>query len=139
MNYTADIRGNLIFDGFEPMLGAPNSHDMHDVDLPSDGVREIAPAVTPALDPKKIMPSEDGWMDPAPARALLRSCPIDPIRLRGADHADTTSWEATGKPDGVDWTWREEGEFRNWGEAARPYLGWVVRKLLDRCGFGGRR
>ena len=23
LNYTADIRGDLIFDGFEPMIGAP--------------------------------------------------------------------------------------------------------------------
>ena len=36
LNYTADIRGDLIFDGFEPMSGALNSHDEHDLDLPSD-------------------------------------------------------------------------------------------------------
>ena len=65
MNYTADIRGDLIFDGFEPMSGALNSHDEHDLDLPSDGVREITPAAAPALDPEQIMPSEDGWIDPA--------------------------------------------------------------------------
>src|SRR3954469_8063226 len=65
LNYTADIRGDLIFDGFEPMSGAPNSHDKHDLALPSDGVREIAPVATPALDPKSIALSEDGWMDPA--------------------------------------------------------------------------
>ena len=35
LNYTADIRGDLIFDGFEPMTGAPYSHDEHDLDLPS--------------------------------------------------------------------------------------------------------
>ena len=34
LNYTADIRGDLIFDGFEPMTGAPNSHDEHDLDRP---------------------------------------------------------------------------------------------------------
>ena len=33
LNYIADIRGALIFDGFEPMSGAPNSHDKHDLDL----------------------------------------------------------------------------------------------------------
>ena len=31
LNYTADIRRDLIFDGFEPMTGAPNSHDEHDL------------------------------------------------------------------------------------------------------------
>ena len=49
LNYTADIRGDLIFDGFEPMSGASNSHDGKDLDLPSDGVRDIAPVATQAL------------------------------------------------------------------------------------------
>ena len=49
LNYTADIRGDLIFDGFEPVLGAPNNHDEHDLDLPSDGIRTIALAAAPAF------------------------------------------------------------------------------------------
>ena len=43
LNYTADIRGDLMFDGFEPMTGAPYIHDEHDLDLPSGDVLEIAP------------------------------------------------------------------------------------------------
>ena len=65
LNYIVDIRGDLIFDGFEPMSGAPHSHDEHDLALPPDSVREITPVATPALDPEQITPSEDGWMDPA--------------------------------------------------------------------------
>ena len=38
LNYTSDIRRDLIFDRFEPTAGAPNSHDEHGLDLPSDGV-----------------------------------------------------------------------------------------------------
>ena len=68
LNYTANIRGDLIFDGFEPMTGTPYSHDEHDLDLPSDGVQEIAPAAALTLDPVQIMPSEDGRMDPPPRR-----------------------------------------------------------------------
>ena len=60
LNYTTDIRGDLIFDGFEPMSGASNNHDGHDLTLPSDSVREITPATTPALNPEQIAPSEDG-------------------------------------------------------------------------------
>ena len=41
LNYTADIRRDLIFDGFEPMSGAPHNHDEHDLALLSDSVREI--------------------------------------------------------------------------------------------------
>ena len=60
LNYTADIHGDLIFDGFEPMTGVPNSHDEHDLDLLSDGVRKITPVAAPALDPEQIMPSRTG-------------------------------------------------------------------------------
>ena len=66
LNYTADICGDLIFDGFGPTPRAPNSHDEHGLDLPSDNTRDIAPAGAPDLNPGQIMPSEDGWMDPAP-------------------------------------------------------------------------
>ena len=49
LNCTADIRGDLMFDGFEPMLGAPHDHDEHDLALPSDSIRDIAPAAAPNL------------------------------------------------------------------------------------------
>ena len=65
LNYTADIHRDLIFAGFEPMIGAPNSHDGHDFDLSSDSIREIGLALAPGINPEQIMPSEDGWMDPA--------------------------------------------------------------------------
>ena len=47
LNYTADIRGDLIFDGFEPASGAPNGHDEHDFDLPLGSIRDIAPTAAP--------------------------------------------------------------------------------------------
>ena len=71
LNYTADIRRDLIFDGFEPMSGAPHNHDEHDLALPSDGLREITPVATPALNPEQIISSEDGWLDPAMKAAHL--------------------------------------------------------------------
>ena len=33
LNYTADIRGDLIFDGFEPMAAAPYHHNELDLNL----------------------------------------------------------------------------------------------------------
>ena len=36
LNYTADIRGDLIFDGFKPQPSAPRSQDGHDLALPPD-------------------------------------------------------------------------------------------------------
>ena len=38
LNYTADIRGDLIFDGFRPISDAPYICDEHDATLPSDNV-----------------------------------------------------------------------------------------------------
>ena len=85
LNYTADIHGDLIPDGFEPLSGAPHGHDEHDLALLSDGVREITPVATPALNPEQIAPSEDGWMDPATKAA--HSAAIEP-------NTDFTSYEA---------------------------------------------
>ena len=59
LNYTTDIRGDLIFDGFKPMKGAPNSHDGHDFDPPADSIREITPVATSALNPRM-----GGWTPP---------------------------------------------------------------------------
>ena len=47
LSYTADLRGDWFFDGFEPVSGAPNNHDMHDFGLQSDNIRNIAPAIVP--------------------------------------------------------------------------------------------
>ena len=43
LNYTANIRGDLIFDGFEPQPGAPHYRDGYDLALPPDGTLEAAP------------------------------------------------------------------------------------------------
>ena len=49
LNYTADVRGDLIFDGFEPLPYASCSHDEYDLALTSDRVQEIAPAAASTL------------------------------------------------------------------------------------------
>ena len=38
LNYTAKVRGDLIFDGFEPLPCAPRGHDKYDLALPSDRI-----------------------------------------------------------------------------------------------------
>ena len=58
MNYVADIRGDLIFDGFETVAVAPRRHDEHDLNLSSGHAQEIAPVTALALDPEQIAPSE---------------------------------------------------------------------------------
>ena len=76
LNYTADIRGDLIFDGFEPLLSAPHGHDEHDLALPSDSIQETVPATAPTLNSEPIAPSMDGWIDPA-TKAIF-SAAIEP-------------------------------------------------------------
>ena len=50
LNFVADIRGDLIFDGFEPMTAVPGHHDEHDLDLSSGRAQEIAHVTTLALE-----------------------------------------------------------------------------------------
>ena len=49
----------------------PNDRHAHDLNLLSDSIRDIAPAMAPDFDPKQIVPSEDEWMDPAMEAAHL--------------------------------------------------------------------
>ena len=42
LNFTADIRGDLIFDGPEPQPSVPCCHDGHDLTLPPDSALEAA-------------------------------------------------------------------------------------------------
>ena len=51
LNYTADIRGDLIFDGIWSVPGVPDSHNEHGLDLLSDSARDITHAVAPDLNP----------------------------------------------------------------------------------------
>ena len=72
----ADIRRDLIFDGFEPQPSASHCHDEHDLALPSDSVLETAPATAPTLNSEPIVPSMDGWIDPA--TEAVSSAAIEP-------------------------------------------------------------
>ena len=56
LNYVADIRGDLIFDGFETAAIAPPRSDEHDLNLSSDHIQEMVPVAATALEPEQIMP-----------------------------------------------------------------------------------
>ena len=60
-----DIRGDLIFDGFGPVPGAPDNYDEHGLGLLSDNAWDITPAVAPDLNPEQTLLPKDGGMDPA--------------------------------------------------------------------------
>ena len=70
LNYTANIRGDLIFDGFEPQPSAPHCHDGHDLALPPNSALEAAPVSAPTPSSEPITPIEDGWLDTASGAAI---------------------------------------------------------------------
>ena len=52
LNYVADIRGDLIFDGFETAAIAPPHPDECDLNLSSYHTEEMVPAAATSLEPK---------------------------------------------------------------------------------------
>src|SRR4051812_34348812 len=54
LNYTTDIRRDLILDGFEPQPSVPHYFKGHDLVLPSNGVLEAAHAPVPTLNSEPI-------------------------------------------------------------------------------------
>ena len=73
LNYTADIRGDLIFDGLEPRPSAPHYLEGHDLALPPDSVLEAAHAsvLTPNSEP--IAPIEDERLDVTSGAAISKA------------------------------------------------------------------
>ena len=59
LNFTADIRGDLIFDGFEPQPSAPHCHDGHDLALLPNNALEAAHESAPTLSSEPTAHIED--------------------------------------------------------------------------------
>ena len=69
LNYMADLRGDLIFDGFEPQPSAPHCHDGHDLALSPDSALEAAHKSSPTLNSEPTAQIEDGCLDTASGAA----------------------------------------------------------------------
>ena len=54
LNFTADVHGDLIFDGPEPQPSAPHCCDGHDLALPPNGALVAAHESASALSPEPI-------------------------------------------------------------------------------------
>ena len=63
LNYVADIRGDLIFDGFEPQPSVPHCHGEHDLALQPDSTLEAALEPAPIFDSEPAAQTKDGWLD----------------------------------------------------------------------------
>ena len=75
-NFTADIRGDLIFDGFEPQPSALHCHDGHDLALQPDSNLEAAHESALIFNWEPAAQIEDGWLDTASGGAT--STAIEP-------------------------------------------------------------
>ena len=81
----AYIRGDLIFDGFEPQPSAPHCHDGHDLALPPDSALEAAQESALTLTPEPTAPFEDGWLDTASGAATTMEPNTDPVPCKACD------------------------------------------------------
>src|SRR4051812_27416481 len=73
LNYTADIHGDLIFDGFEPQPSAPHYFEGHDMALPPNSTLEAAHAPAPIIDSEPAAFFEDERLDVTAGAAILKA------------------------------------------------------------------
>ena len=73
LNYTADVRGDLIFDGFEPQPSAPHYHDGHDLALsPNSALRPHKCPLRPLAQSRLRRPRTGGSTPPRGLLSLRR-------------------------------------------------------------------
>ena len=70
LNYTADIRGDLILHGFEPQPSVSHCLDGHDIALPPNSALEAAHASVSTIDLEPTAPIEDQRLDAASGAAI---------------------------------------------------------------------
>ena len=63
LNFMADIHGDLILDGSEPLPSVPHCHVGHDLALPLDSTLEAALEPAPIFDSEPAAQTKDGWLD----------------------------------------------------------------------------
>ena len=94
LNITADIHGDLIFNGLEPQPSMPHCHDGHDLALPLDIALVAAHESAPALSPEPIALIEDRWLDTASgaatSTAMEPNSDLVPCKARDSEVPDSS-------------------------------------------------
>src|SRR4051812_3246165 len=115
LNYTADIRGDLIFDGFEPQPSVPHHLEGHDIALPPVSALEAAHAPAPTLDSEPVAFIEDERLDVTSGAAISKAIePNDSPALRMAhdsEEPDSSSSPETPSPLPIESDWAPIMEF----------------------------
>ena len=94
LNFTADIRGDLILDGFEPQPSVPHCHGEHDLSLQPDSTLEAALDPAPIFNSEPAAQIEDGWLDTASgaaaSTAIEPNTDLVPHRARDSEVPDSS-------------------------------------------------
>ena len=99
LNYTADIRGDLIFDGFEPQPSVPHCLDGHDIALPPNSALEAAHTLVSTIDLEHTTPIEDQRLDAASGAAISEAIePNSSPALRMARDSEEPDSSLNSKP-----------------------------------------
>src|SRR4051812_18888149 len=115
LNYTADIRGDLIFDGFEPQPSVPHCHEGHDIALLPNSVLEAAYAPAPILDSEPAAFVEEERLDVTSGAATLKA--IEPnagpaLRVaHDSKEPDSSPNSGPSKPPPIESDWAPIMEF----------------------------
>ena len=73
LNYMADIRGDLIFDGFEPQPSVPHCQEGHDIALLPNSVLEAAYAPAPIFESEPAAFVEEERLDVTSGAAISKA------------------------------------------------------------------
>ena len=115
LNLTADIRGDLIFDGFEPQPSAPHYHDGHDLALQPDSTLEAALEPAPIFNSESAAQIEDGWLDiasgAATSTAIEPNTDFVPHKARDSEVPDSSLDSEPPAPAPIESDWAPIMEF----------------------------
>src|SRR3954463_11485570 len=115
VNYTANIRGDLIFDGFEPQPSVPHYLEGQDIALPPNSVLEAAYTPAPTLDAEPVAFVEDERLDVTLGAAISKAIePNDSPALRVAhdsEEPDSSPSSETPLPLPIESDWAPVMEF----------------------------
>ena len=121
LNFTADIRGDLIFDGVEPQPSVPHCHDGHDLALSLDSTLEAALEPAPIFNSEPVAQIEDGWLDTASgaatSTAIEPNTDLVPHKARDSEVPDSSPDSEPPMPLRSDLIGR-----RSWSSPQRTYF-----------------
>ena len=115
MNFTVDIHGDLILDGFEPQPSVPHCRGEHDLALQPDSTLEAALEPAPIFNSEPAAQIEDGWLDTASgaatSTAIEPNTDFVPHKARDSEVPDSSPDSEPPAPPPIESDWAPVMEF----------------------------